>query len=233
VRTPKTLVALDLSSKTGWAVYIDGKETNWGTLFIEKTVKDFGSYPANYVKLAKHIAVQIYHQVLSVYWPDQIVIEETNASRQNYSQKLLESIHYALIDMLLVSESKGPNWKVDYVRTGEWRRSVEAKQNAEEKKLNSKIAREKAKRKVQVMADKSLSETEKKKILRLPIKIDGKVVGRKGRKHVAIRVAQEMFGVEFKRKDEDAVDALLLGKAYLNGAPICDGTVNGGKSKKE
>ena len=58
------------------------------------------------------------------------------------------------------------------------------------------------------------------------------MVGKKGRKHVAIRRVAELFGIELLRKEEDAADALLLGLAYIKGAPRCDGTVHGGKVKK-
>jgi len=208
------VLALDVSSKTGWALFDEqGKPVKWGTLFPDKAVTEFGKYPFNYVYHAYYTADRIVEEIVlpNGYPMLDIVIEETNASKQNYSQKMLEYIHYALIERL----GKMGAMKVVYLRTGEWRKHVGAKMSKEEKALNSKIARIKKK------TGKKLA------------KIDGKVVGKKGRKHVAIRRVEEIFGIEMQRKEEDAADALLLGLGYLKGAPACDGTTNGGKSKKD
>jgi hypothetical protein len=223
-----TLLALDISQKTGFAVFVDGKLTECGTLFTDKTVSDFGTYPRNYVEFSKFIAALIYSGLVLKFKPDRIVIEETNPGREVYSQKKLEQIHYSFINQLIES---GRCDRVSYLRTGEWRKAVTAKQNSEEKKLNSKISREKAKRNASIMSDKNLTTEQKTKAIKLPIKIDGKVAGRKGRKHVSIRVANELFGLSLKRKDEDAAEAALLGQAFLNGAVACDGTIRGGVSK--
>jgi hypothetical protein len=53
-----------------------------------------------------------------------------------------------------------------------------------------------------------------------------KALGLKGRvtkKHVAVIEANRRFGLDFKQKDNDIAEAILLGVAYLSGAPICDG----------
>jgi hypothetical protein len=140
----------------------------------------------------------------------EVIIEETNSSKQNYSQKILEFLHYCIIESLY---DLGLNPK--YIRTGEWRKYTDSKMSKEEKLLNAKIA------KIKKQTGKKLA------------KIDGKVVGKKGRKHVALRRTEELLGIELMRKDEDAADALLLGLGYIKGAPVCDGTTSGGKSKKE
>jgi hypothetical protein len=54
------------------------------------------------------------------------------------------------------------------------------------------------------------------------------VVGKRTKKHYALRAFKQHFGIELPRKMEDACDAALVGLAYAKGAPICDGTVNGG-----
>lgn len=221
------VLALDVSTKTGFAFFEDGKAVAYGTMFPDKVADDFGEYPFSYVLLAQYLIDKIITEVVDKYNPDIIVVEESNQGREVYSQKKLEYLHYTLIFKLM---GRIP---IHYIRTGEWRKSVEAKQNTEEKKLNSKISRDKAKRNKEIEADKTLTDTQKAARKKLPIKIDGKVAGKKGRKHVAIRVAKEIFGVEFKNKDEDAVDALLLGLGYLRGAPRCNGKSTGGSSKKE
>lgn len=231
------ILSLDVSSKTGWATFRDGKPETWGTLFPDKTVEDFGSYPINYVRWAEYTAQRLYEEVISPFlheamvdgWPPlEVIIEETNASKEAYSQKRLEYLHFCLVNLF-----DSYNISPKYVRSGEWRKQVEARQNAEEKALNSKISREKKKRNALIDLDSTLSADQKKKLKRLPIKLDGKVVGRKGRKHVSIRVVKELLGLQFKAKDEDTAEALLAGLGFLRGAAICDGTVNGGKSKKE
>jgi hypothetical protein len=210
------VLALDISTKTGWAIFEDGKPVSWGTLFPDKELKDFGSYPASYVKWARHLTNRLCSEIVYPFRSANaqeefaVVIEETNASRQNYSQKILEYLHFCICEYFDKCEIVPI-----YVRTGEWRRATESKMSKEEKALNAKIARIKKK------TGKKLA------------KIDGKVVGKKGRKHVALRVVHEIFGIELKRKEEDAADALLLGLGYLRGAPHCDGSVNGGKIKKE
>lgn len=206
------VLALDISTKTGWAVFEESKPVSWGTLLPDKGIKDFGKYPFNYVYFAHYLADRIEEFLVRANgYPNlEIVIEETNTSRQNYSQKILEYIHFSLINRL----GKMGAVHVYYIRTGEWRKATETRLSKEEKSLNAKIARIKKK------TGKKLA------------KIDGKVVGRKGRKHVALRVVRETFGIELKRKDEDAADALLLGQAYLKGSPVCDGSTHGGKSNK-
>jgi hypothetical protein len=209
------VLALDVSTKTGWALFQDGKPVSWGTLFPDKTVKDFGDYPINFVRLCQYLADRLVREIIVPILEKtkdylEVVIEETNSSKQNYSQKILEFLHFCIIESLY---DLGLNPK--YIRTGEWRKYTDSKMSKEEKALNAKIA------KIKRQTGKKLA------------KIDGKVVGKKGRKHVALRRVEEILGIELMRKDEDAADALLLGLGYLKGAPVCNGTTSGGKSKKE
>lgn len=211
------VLALDISTKTGWAIFEDGKPTSWGTVFPDKTVKDFGSYPDSFVKLAEYLANRILDQLLADDGDNglnrssfEVVIEETNSSKQNYSQKLLEYLHFCI-----VKRFSSMNIAPKYIRSGEWRSACDSKMNAAEKSLNAKIGRIKKK------TGKKLA------------KIDGKVVGKKNRKTVALRRCEEILGIQMKRKEEDAADALLLGLGYLRGAPVCDGTTTGGKSPKK
>lgn len=216
----KKLLCLDISTKTGFAVFDDEKPVLWGTVFPDKTALDFGAYPENYVRWAEYLANRLFsvlsldHQVylgLEDGSPRyEVVIEETNASKQNYSQKILEYLHFCIVKRLASA-----GCQVKYVRTGEWRKATASRLSKEEKALNAKIAR------IKKQTGSKLA------------KIDGKVVGRKGRKHVALRRVEELLGIPLMRKDEDAADALLLGLGYLRGAPACDGTTKGGKSKEQ
>ena len=227
MRDKGILLSLDISTKPGWAIFQEGKPIAWGTLFSEFTSTklpfEFGTYPGCYIRWAQHIVNKIYNEVVAKYWPTQIVIEETASNSHGvYSQKILEFIHAELIRAFVVDQRYGA-FNIAYVMTGQWRKKVEAQQNSEEKRLNSKISREKKKRNEAIDKDPLLSPEQKKKLKRLPIKIDGKVVGKKGRKHVSIRVASELMGQEFKGVEEDAVEAILLGFAWIRGAEPCDG----------
>jgi hypothetical protein len=210
-QVPARVLALDVSTKTGWATFIDGRLADYGTEFPDKKVGDFGSYPMNYVRLAEHLVDSLAKKVLERFAAPgtEVVIEETNASRQNYSQKILEYLHFCLNRRL-----HGYGLKVSYVRTGEWRRAIGATQNAEERKLNAKIRRIKQK------TGSKLA------------KIEGKVVGRRTQKHYALRAVNELFGIELPRKMEDAGEAILLGAAYLKGVPLCDGTARSKKTEE-
>jgi len=206
------VLALDISTKTGWALFEDGAPVSWGTLFPDKTVKDFGAYPINFVRFCQYLAYKIIQEVVNPILdksPDylEVVIEETNSSKQNYSQKILEFLHFCIVESLY---DIGLNPK--YIRSGEWRKFTDSKMSKEEKSINAKIA------KIKKQTGKKLA------------KIDGKVVGKKSRKHVAIRRVEEILNISLLRKDDDTADALLLGLAYIRGAPVCDGTIKGGKS---
>lgn len=206
------VLALDVSSKTGWALLENESPLAWGTLFPDKTVEDFGPYPFNYVEWAEYVVERLMTEVFLKYWVPGVivVVEETNVGKNCYSQKRLEMLHFCLIKALRKTGAE-----VKYVRTGEWRHFVDAKMSKEEKALNAKIARIKKK------TGKKLA------------KIDGKVVGRKGRKHVSIRRAEEIFGIEMQRSEEDAGEALLLGLGFIRGAPACNGRTDGGKSNRQ
>lgn len=205
------VLALDVSTKTGWAYFKDGKLESYGTIFPDKGKEDFGTYPLNYVLYTEYLIDRVIEQIIVPMGQDfawtEVVIEETNSSKNCYSQKQLEFLHCYLIKRLHLL-NKTPK----YIRTGEWRKATESKMSKEEKALNAKIARIKKK------TGKKLA------------KIDGKVVGRKGRKHVALRVVQQMFGIDLKIKSEDAADAILLAVGFIKGAPICNGETTGGKS---
>lgn len=205
------LVALDISTNTGFAVYVDGKLVGSGTLWPDSHESDFGTYPNNYVDFTRCLAGKIFKEVLSPVLQAnpggdiRVVIEETTASQNNYAQKKLEFLHFQVLE--ICARYRFP---VVYIRDGVWKRIVGATQNKEERNLNAKIARIKKKTGAKLA------------------KIDGKVVGKKNRKDYAIRAANEIFGKSLKKNDSNEADAILLGYAYLKGAPACDGTTLGG-----
>jgi hypothetical protein len=204
------LLALDLSTKPGYAVFEGDKLVSYGTLFPEKSLKDFGNYPFNYVYFADYVAGRVIEMVNTLK-PITVAIEETCRGKNSYSQKTLEFIHYAVVSGLMKQENPVACF---YIRTGTWRGIVGANQNLDERKMNDKI------RQIKRSTGKKLA------------KIDGKVVGLLTRKHSAIRAFKEHFGVELSIKFEDAAEAALMGLAFLKGASRCDGNLYGGVSGK-
>jgi hypothetical protein len=214
------IVGLDLSTKPGYAfLSMSGNNITlleYGTLKQDKKITDKKTYPYSYVEFAEKVALDLV-QVINKYNGkiDKIIIEETTSSRNNYSQKALEFIHFAVLKELENSTKTG-NSNVLYIRDGQWKSFASARLSLEEKRNNARIQRHKKK-------------TGKKSIRKI-----GEEKVRKVTKHDAyIRAANERYNLNLKREDEDAAAAILLATAYFLGAPICDGTTDGGKVVKK
>lgn len=197
------VLALDMSTKTGWAVvdiYSDKFELiDAGTLPKEaEPSREEYPYPVNYLIWSgicmKHI-VDLYRK----YQPDEFVIEETaKGSKNNMSQKIVEFIHYELAEAFTVDGWFGDKPRT-YFLTEEWRRICGCKMNDAEKKQNAEVRKYKKKHKTKIAYNK-----------------EGKRIGLIGKKHVNVRRANEVYGLELILKDEDRADALLLAHAlYL------------------
>jgi hypothetical protein len=218
------VLGLDISQKPGFAILQDGKPIRYGTLFPDRSRKDYGPYPYNFVYFAAYTAERLFLEVIEPavkQFPTiLIVIEETSkgANTDNYDQKILEFIHYCVVRRLMDLKVQ-----VRYVRDGVWKSVAGARQNEKERTLNKLIADQKAKT--------------GNKLAKLDLG-DGRgprVVGKKGQKNYSIRAVKERFGIELKRQDEDTAEALLLAYAATQDeTPFCDGTRYGGtlKSRK-
>lgn len=193
------VLALDMSTKTGYAVIdIEGDSfelVDCGTL--PKESEPEGLYPTNYLEWS-HRSFSHIEEIIEKYEPDEFVIEETaKGSKNNMSQKIVEFIHYELaLYFRDTDEDKRPR---TYFLTEEWRRIVGCKMNNDEKKQNAEV-RKQRKKGIKVCKDK-----------------DGKRIGLIGKKHVNVRRANEVYGLDLILKDEDRADALLLAHAlFLN-----------------
>jgi hypothetical protein len=213
----RTIVALDISSKPGWAYFRvkDGEvqHLKFDTIFPKKTVKDYGNYPFNYLEFAREVGGHVVTEVnlIHINHPEvEVVIEETTKGKNNYSQKMLEFLHYSVLSGLQTKHIP-----VVYIRTGIWRGKVGANLTNEEKRLNAKIRR--------------IKRTTGKRLA----KIDGKVAGLITKKHAALRCFKDHFGYPLPLSMNDACDAVLLGMAYIRGVPACDGTMFGGVKEEE
>lgn len=193
------VLALDISTKTGWACLFSSEEglsvVDYGQLPQMPEPKDV-SYPSSYVIWAQAIFDQLKTLIVK-FFPTVLVIEETaSGSKSNYSQKILEFIHYLVADFI-----KTHNVPTRYFMTEEWRRICGCKMSKEESQHNKEVREYKRRNKARLAKNK-----------------DGKVIGRIGRKHINVRRANEIFDDQLREKlrmkDEDTADALLLGAAY-------------------
>lgn len=204
------VLSLDVSTKTGWALLVSQGDSYHLEAYghIKKTSEPDGKYPGNYVTWAYQCFGEIV-QLVDLYQPNILVIEETASGSKNiYSQKILEFIHFLLGRMILQL-----NFQVMYLMTEEWRRLAGCQMTKEESKHNKSVKKYKDKNSTSIAYDEK-----------------GKRVGKLTRKHINVRRANEVFG-EFLReplrmKDEDTADALLL--AFTFHAKKTKGVANGG-----
>jgi len=197
------LLALDISSHTGWAVFEDGKLVRHGLIELDAPVLSFGNYPYTYVRAAQ-TQVRAILKLFHAEKPDQVCTEETNLGKNRYSQKFLEFLHCKFVESL---DDVGMP-VLSYISSSAWRSTLGLSMSKEDKKNNSKLRK----------AAKSAVSAGKK--------LDKKALGIKGKvnkKHLAVRYANATFGLNLKMKDNDIADAICLGQAFLNGATICDG----------
>lgn len=196
--TEERVLCLDMSSKTGWVSMISSEDgiflERYGTL--EQIHEPKGQYPGNYVEWAQACYSQI-SGLIDEHAPDVLVIEETVAeSKEVYSQKILEWIHFLVAKFI-----KETKIKAIYLLTGAWRSEVGAKMTKEESKHN-----------------KMVKEYKEKNNTKIAYNADGKRIGKLTKKHINIRRANEVFGkflkVPLRKKDEDTADSLLLGYCY-------------------
>lgn len=198
------ILAIDLSSKTGWALVISSdlgiKVRDYGT--IPQIHQPDGDYPSNYILWAYDIFEKILN-LIKVFNPEVLVIEETSKGSKNaMSQKILEFSHFLLGKYIMDSGIKSI-----YMMTEEWRREIGCKMNTNEKLKNK-----------EVRAFKKSFERKNGKKTAMAYDINGKRIGIISRKHVNIRRVSEIFEGQLreplKRKDEDLADGLGLAAAY-------------------
>lgn len=214
------ILALDISTKTGWATFETEpiawagngwdvakghKLTNCGLIKLPQKIHEYGQYPWSYLNAASAMA-QLLLQLANQVKPDAIIIEETNKAKARYTQKALEWIHCCLLDRLLDNLSRSV--PVYYISSSEWRKTLGLVMSKEDKKNNKALK-----------TAKKLAEATGKKLNKAELGIKGSVT----KKHVAIRYVNANFGLDMKVKDNDICDAICLGVAYLRDAKICDG----------
>lgn len=192
------ILSLDISTKTGWALLISSKEGCFPESAgrLTQISEPAGIYPENYVDWAYQCYGEI-SDLIDNTAPDVLIIEETSrGSKNNFSQKILEFIHF-----LVAKYIKETKIKSIYVMSEQWRRETGCKMSKQESVHNKQVRNYKKNNSSKIAYDEV-----------------GKRIGIIGRKHVNIRRANEVFGQylpgPLKRKDEDMADSLMLGFAY-------------------
>lgn len=216
------LLALDLSSKTGWALW---KSTSlsedkplqpytlaeYGLLKLGLGILEHpGAYPQNVKRAAWAMSdkvIELIHRVQ----PTHVVIEDTVPGRQALSQRFLEWLHYVVLAEIEsdIPLSRAP--AVVYLRTGEWRHTVGLASTKKDRD-NNRMAK-----KLKELA-KTSPELAKQKKKELGIR------GKRTKKHYAVDMVNALWKLDFKVKDNDIADAILLGWALIQGAKPNDGT---------
>ena len=135
------VIGLDLSTKTGYSVFIDGELSTYGLIELGYKVDPKSpKYPANFVDATKDLAIQIFQLVINYSNPT-IVIEETCASRNVFAQKKLEFLHYELLQLL-------KEYPINYLASSKWKSILGITQTKETKKHNKLVKESKAKGKI-------------------------------------------------------------------------------------
>jgi len=198
------VLALDASTKTGWALFVDGQlaeSSELAPVHVEhfnvndRNTQNSEWYPYNIVVAADDVCAGI-EALVHVKKPDIVIVENTNKGKNRHTQRVLEFIHYAVLKML-----RSRAQRLKYMDSSEWRQIMGLAATKEDKKQNAKL--NKAKRSAEAKG----------------VKLDKKALGIKGTitvKHRAVRMANEKYGLKLKQKQNDQADAILMGQAYVN-----------------
>ena len=211
------ILALDLALTTGYAVLEGERLIKYGSVKVKvsnwkSNLNDYRQYPKefpfNLINAANDLA-NLISGLVTEQAPDLIVIEDTVRGRQRTSQKLLEFIHFAVFSALY---GKVP---IRLLTVNCWRKELGVFANEEEKKVNSRISKEKKRIKKDLM-NQGHSEEDTKRVLAKGVSLDGKRIGRKKSKHFSIRKVKELFDIDLKLNEDDIADSILLACAMRN-----------------
>lgn len=215
------IAALDISyTNTGWA-WMGGERgpqrpelLGYGDIAKPGDLAGYGgeSYPWNYKLAARDAALNIVSRIASMGRLDAVVVEETNPAGSGrgsrYTNKILEWVHSSFLD-----EVRGAfGAHIFYVSNNVWRRTIGLKMTDEDKKNNKLIRKA---RKVQSRDGGRLAEICATLGATATVLVD--------RKMLSVRHANEIFGLELLKTQNDRAEAICLGEAFLRGAEVCDG----------
>lgn len=130
------ILGVDMSSKTGWSAFHDGKLTNYGLITTPAFTNSLEDL--RYYEMAEYQAESIGALILE-HNPDYIIIEQTNMGRARGSQKLLEFCHCLFLQMI---QWIGVQDKIVYVDTSQWRSALGIKLSPEQR-IHNKLVKKK------------------------------------------------------------------------------------------
>lgn len=187
-----TILALDVSTHTGYAVITDGKLVDWGLIEVSspgiwsKDLKDRPLTPEYaYIGEGHLLGVHVV-KLLKKHPVDLIYIEQTNQGRNRTTQKQLEFIHCILLEHLRLCEGIDSDYpsKVRYVDTSAWRSGLNIKMSKDQRKHNKAVK-------------------------------DKKVRGKITPKHLVVAWVNDKFGLKLKLKDNNEADAIAMAQFGL------------------
>lgn len=190
------VLALDLSTHTGWA-FFEGKLSDKPNLLsygeINSPVADFNvnkdpnksvKYPLN-ILLASKLMTSKIKEKIDEFDPHIVVCEQTVRGKNRHTQRCLEFFHKDLLE-LYYKEYSG-DFKFVYMDPSEWRKILNIRLSNEDKKNNKLVTQ-------------------------------GKKRGRVNRKHLSIKWIFDNYDIKLPIKRNNESDAICLGAAfYLRG----------------
>lgn len=180
-----TTLSLDLSSKTGWALFNDGKYIESGVL-DKVAILDFDMknepnksihYPLNIITAAEEVGTKV-KTLIESKKPDFIVLENSTKGRNRHSQRFIEFMHFCVLKQIIQLQIK-----FSYLDPSQWRSALDIRLSNEDKKNNRLVTQ-------------------------------GKKRGKVNRKHLALRYVEDTFGLKLKVYQNDIADAICLNKAW-------------------
>lgn len=208
------VLALDVSTKTGWAFFQDAQLVSFGLVEKMHSIDGYGEYPLNFMLCAADMANQV-SQLAMQHKPDVIVIEETNKTGRfgsRHSQKLLEFIHLAIIQKI------GHAWPLKYINTSDWRKQLNLSVAETKKKAKPFLKELKRLKGEHAKADKKQKKAVKAELDKLKKTLKDKCIhGKIDKKSISVAFVNLHFTMALKKGDNDISDAICLGEAYVRG----------------
>ena len=231
------VLAFDLSTKTGWALFENGKLVCYGQLKASvEGDKTSDNYPHNFIKMASKMAYDVKGKIINSK-PNYVVTEETNKGKNRFSQKQLEFIHFAVNHVA--------QCKIHYMDTSEWRMLVGISLDKDQRKGNRKINEDRKAEFTRCLAvcashdqlnysialSKCLNKRDRNKVTKefnakytqeakammksYRYKEEGKVKGKIDVKQLSVNHVNQKFFLQLKKKDNDIADAICIGEAFI------------------
>lgn len=137
------LLGLDLSYKTGWALFEGSSLVDYGLLVAPEPPGTHPLYDYNQMDRANAVGDYMYTLVMTLQ-PDFIIIEQTNKGKQRTTQRGLEWIHYSVLSKLRMHYQN----KIVYVDTSEWRNKLHIRLDKDQRKHNKSVKQKVARGKI-------------------------------------------------------------------------------------